>query len=153
MSRVHIGEKGGRIGAWISAPGNDASSEGGRMLLNSDFDNLKHHYSDRRAITGGDLAPQGFYYGASLADPVFSFPPLPFVPLAFMATARQITNYTVSFPPMSNYNPSGPGGITFIGTPKFTVYNNRVVVENQFEIWDTQAWCYVWVFANTIEGL
>lgn len=153
MSRVHIGEKNGRIGAWVSPVGVDASAEGVRMILDSDLDNLKPHWHDRRKITVGPaLVPSGSGWAGSLADKVFTFPSLPFIPLAFMALATEATNYQMSFPPGVNWNASVSSEWNML-QPRFRMTQSSLTVLDDFHIWNQNTFVYVWVFANPIEGI
>lgn len=84
MSRVHIGEKNGRMGFWISAPGHDASSED-KMILSSDYDYLKIH-------ARGHIVLKADFYDDVNGVWVYSgktefFPTLPYYPFYWVAVA------------------------------------------------------------------
>lgn len=129
MSRIHIGPKNGRMGAWISAPGQDASAEGHRMILNSDADFLKIH-ATVEGRSDGFSVPGTFPTQYDHASITLNFPALSYVPLVYVAARTTYAWWTALFPSViaeQDYlNDDEP---RHIGS--FVVYNNRVVVEPQ----------------------
>lgn len=148
MSRVHIGEKNGRIGAWVSPAGIDASAEGVRMLLDSDLDNLKPHHTasvSLRAHQEDYLPAYGLWYHY---PPPFTFPDLGFIPLTFLTcTPGNTSGGVAAWPPFAGSTAS----LTDVPTEK--IYSNRVSFEGSFLHPSRDITLYLIVFANRIGGL
>lgn len=83
MSKIHLGLKNERMGAWVAAPGFDASVEGGRMLLNSDLDHLKVHQSSFVTSVSDGQEPGTIHWYHFI--PRIFFPALPFIPLVIFS--------------------------------------------------------------------
>lgn len=90
MSRIHIGNKNGRMGFWISASGYDADQEVAKWLANSDYDHLKLIHS----LTGEVSAIQGQSVPETTA---VTWADLGYVPLCFV-TIRGNTNSKQYYP-------------------------------------------------------
>lgn len=148
MSRVHIGEKNGRMGAWVSPAGIDASAEGVRMLLDSDLDNLKPHYTGTLTSHANpeDYDPTyalWYHYPGS-----FTFPDLGFIPLTFLTCTPATTSSSVAaWPPFAG----APSYLTDVPTEK--VYSNRVSFESAILHPSQDITLYLVVFANRIGGV
>lgn len=96
MTRIHIGEKNGRMGFWIAPPGGDASGEG-KMLVSSDLDYLKLHAFGKLRVNGlWDDVDGGYGYNET---PVL-FPALPYRPLIFVSF--QWENEWIEYPMSTN---------------------------------------------------
>ncbi len=117
MSRVHIGEKNGQMGAWVSSAGIDASAEGIRMLLDSDLDNLKPHYTgsvDLYAALENYMPEYGLWLHY---PPPFTFPDLGFIPLTFLTcTPGSTSGGVAAWPPFAG----SPAAITDVPTERST---------------------------------
>lgn len=103
MSKIHIGEKNGRMGLWVAAPGFDASAEGGRMVLDSDLDYLKIHAQDTVTFTSNYRPPDDptFYeFSPGTHYQPISFPALPYIPLVFYACHE---NGRIHYPSFSGW--------------------------------------------------
>lgn len=81
MSRIHIGNKNGRMGVWVAAPGYDASSEGGKMMLDSDRSSMQFHYSPPPQTVNGVFDGSAYFYDSFWIE--FDYPTLGYIPLAF----------------------------------------------------------------------
>jgi hypothetical protein len=129
MSRVHIGVKGARVGAWITPPGQDASSENARFILDSEGDMLIPH----EVITGsgvGDFDEFESWYTFAPRTILFTTP-LSYVPLVFLSIRAGGGSPPRAYYPMSLYV-AGPGGAdepqTFLQNG-FEIRTDRVTID------------------------
>lgn len=76
--QILIGKNGSEHGIWVAKPGQTVQ-QGGQMLMSSVQDMLKIHTQGKQTSTSNRQS-QGLWRH----DIVVGFPPLPYIPLAFM---------------------------------------------------------------------
>lgn len=168
MAKIVIGQRTNNqnspMGCWVAAPGGNAETGAGRMILDSDLDHLKLWASGEQVVNGeyeDDI--QVYYY-----DPVtINFPALPYVPLAFVSVIGVNSPRPISFPPGINYHQVAGSNILSsvnyrsVGvrvTASQLMIGNYSVTGNPigFEMWgdwSNQARIRWFVFANRREQL
>lgn len=129
MSRVHIGQKNGRIGAWVAPAGVDASAENGKFILNSDADMLVPYEVHTGTVVAFNEDPVVGWQFAETDIPFTN--PLPYVPLVFVNI--RYANGPRAYFPMSVYSYSGSGNdndpAPFFFSGGFLVYPNKVTLD------------------------
>jgi hypothetical protein len=146
MSRVHIGEKNGRMGAWISAAGSDASSEQGRMLLDSDADNLRPFYFTSFK-SEAPTSEGGYWDHGPFIVPVPNAPTT-YIPLVFVGIAYDTSLFNLPFPMLAENSD------TFVIDEDAGYYfgrdNDGEIDINYFRSPSAHLWLFVSVFANPV---
>ncbi|MBZ9973518.1 hypothetical protein LB517_28210 [Mesorhizobium sp. BR1-1-12] len=150
MSRVHLGLKNGRIGFWTSPSGVDASSDTGRMTLNSDYDHLKIHQSAQLSLSNnGTMIGGGYQYNAVS----ITYPDLGFYPLTFVGSSPS-TQRGLLFPAgFSNgagiWGGSGTDIFTYI---PYVAFRNKIDIPQFVTFYPNMVLTY-FVFKNKLMDL
>lgn len=100
--RTHIGVRNGIFGLYISQPGENVMTTTKSLLLDSNADMLKIHYSAQVGMQRGSYGahPNGGGGGYRYYLRNVAFPSLPYLPLASVAFIQN-QNLTCFYPPAS----------------------------------------------------
>ncbi|MER9176301.1 hypothetical protein NKH72_22235 [Mesorhizobium sp. M0955] len=121
---VHLGLKNGRMGLWTAPAGQDASSEGDVMTLNSDLDHLQIHASGTFSLNGAQESSHWRYQ-----DQTINFPTLTYYPSVFLG-ASPSTDKGLVFPPIFSTDYGSSGWKTGDLIPYY-VYMDKIVLRLQ----------------------
>lgn len=159
MSKIHIGKKGGRYGVWVAAPGYDASSEGGKMILDSDRDALFLHHREEFTVNGFDTGSSSDlrydYNGTEFYFPALTY--IPVIMLMWRWAGGDSIDRRLYFPPSYLIDKSTPIGTREEAFP-LLYFNDHVEIAGAGSTfhglsWASQMKFTLYVYKNKLRDL
>lgn len=145
MAKIVIGQRTANpaspMGCWVAAPGGNAETGAGRMILDSELDHLK-------LWDNGSMIVQGYGIGSGLYEydvVTVNFPSLPYRPIVFVSVSRHAgprnPNNSVSYPPGINYAEGDYNSSNSYENVWVEVENNRFRIGRYwFPNWNLDIW-------------
>jgi hypothetical protein len=132
------------MGLWTAPSGQDASTEGAKMTLNSDLDHLQFHAQGTLVRNGQQVSP-GLYVYDTITQ---TFPQIAanYYPLAFISASIS-TDKGIYYPPMWS-NDAGGGDLAVMSVGGWNIYPDKLVFSGSGNY--AQARISWWVFKNRI---